>query len=183
MKKFLTVAYLITAFVITAATSKMPDKSNRPTEVIKYARKEPFSEITNYSVESTCSVKPDTAAIRVKDGAIIEVLTSDGTLVKNPDLKFTDLGFPHNGVVIGLDQDDTTNADGKKCAVRERKQEPFPEYEHSPRDSWFVEPGFLTTTVYDCHEKDKPVCSITFKELPGGDLKTVAQKTAEHTDN
>lgn len=166
LKNIFTVVYLISAFMVTAATSKMPPGGTPAAFGLK--------GITNYSVQSGCPSQADIVAFRVERGSITQTLASDGTLNTTSAVDFTQFGFPNKRVVVGMDQygADTSK---RKCYVRSKDSQTNPKYDQAQSSYWFVKPGDLTTVLYDCYDSGNYTCSISLSELPAGDLKSATQ--------
>lgn len=158
-----TVAYLFSAFVITAATSQgggvLPG---------------PASGVTNFSVRSNCPLRPDIVAIRVQNGAISQVLPTNGSAIPAAGIDFRNYGFPQSQIIVGLEQNGAGPAEQRRCSVSSKQSQRNQNFDQNQAAYWFMQPGFLTTVSYDCFDGGSYVCSTQFTELPAGELGNVA---------
>ena len=160
--KVLTAAYLISAGVISIATSKAPDGSYGGVSTTQ----------ANYSVQSNCNsaASKSVDAFHVFNGRIASTLDDDGVVRSTTIADFRDLGFPQPAVVVGVD---VVNG-ARKCAVRSKLKQSNTHPSADDTQYSFIEIGYLTTVNYDCYtEMNSYQCSISLKELPAGDLQAV----------
>ena len=168
LTKFLTLAYLLSAAVITVATSKAPDGSGG---TVNWG----LGGVTNYSVRSNCSnLAYNVDAIRVENGTIRQTLDSDGVIRTSTITDFTQLGFVQSATVVGMDQyvGSATNST-KKCLVRSKQLTVNSTYDSTQSNYSYLQPGSLTTVQYDCYNATAYQCSITLGELKAGELSAV----------
>lgn len=164
LAKFLTVAYLVSAAVVTVATSKRPEGHDGEPGILNQA---------NYSVRSNCKAPAANlvSAIHTNDGRITQSLDSDGVTRRSTVTDFSQLGFPQAKIVPGLNT--YSNDNEQKCVVRSRQAIPNPKPSDLDVAFVFIQPGFLSTLIYDCYDRSAYVCSIQISELPAGTLSEV----------
>ncbi len=163
VKKVLTVGYLLSVFVVTAATSKSRDGGVAPLG----------SGTTNFSIETNCQPSSEIVAIRAENGTIRRAMTSNRYVNTNPSVTFRSLGFPNQTMLVGTDQYGVDTFAPEKCLVKNTYTRPNPMPIDPASEFVFADPGSLTTYLYDCYEHGNYVCSISLTELPAGELQNV----------
>lgn len=166
-----TTAYLAAAFMITAATS-----TSRPGEG---GGSPLFGGDTNYAVASDCPNRPDVLALHVKMGTIEEVMTSSGQIGPAKNVDFRGFGFPRARAIVGLNQYAQDSNSKEMCVVRDKWARPNATYDATDNKTYFIQPGSLTTVVYDC-TISAGQCTTILEELPASDFRalTAPQKPA-----
>jgi hypothetical protein len=152
LKRILTVAYLISAFVVTAATSKKPDQGYTDASAVK-----------NYVVSSNCANSITSAAIQTGGDTIVAAL--DPSMVYYdvaPNFRY--FGMPVEKMVIGTAVVAGAGNTAYTCAVLQQ----YPQTTATGTNRM--------TTVYQCQMSSSDQCQVTFQELPPGNLDQAVQQ-------
>lgn len=165
VSKVLTVAYLISAAVITVATSKRP--AGEPGIM------DSMNSSMNYSIQSNCPGRVGAASVRVSSGAIVESIDRQYGHQMNSAFDFSMFGFPLTEIEMGQDVFSSVGAINKVCRVVNRHYQPNYSNSAEPANPGFENSGWLTTFEYRCSENNVNVCTINISELPAGELANV----------